>query len=214
MSRLRKYIGDREFYRTMFRIAVPMVIQSGITTFVNLLDNVMVGRLGTLPMSAVTIDNEFIFVFNLMIFGGMAGAGIFTAQFFGKQDTNGVRNTFRFKFLLGLVVSGGCIALFLLLQDPLIHLFTDSDKNSAEEIAVTVGHAKDYLQIIVIGLIPFSLAQVYASTMREVRKTTPPMVASILAIFTNLVLNYVLIFGKFGAPALGVRGAAIATVAS
>lgn len=214
MFQIRRYFGDKAFYKAMFAVAIPMVIQSGITTFVNLLDNVMVGQLGTLPMSAVTIDNEFMFVFNLMIFGAMAGAGIFTAQFFGKKDIDGVRNTFRFKFLLGMIVSVFSVVFLLLLKEPLIRLFTDSEKNSAEEIAATVGYAKDYIDIIVIGLIPFSLAQVYSTTMREIKKTAPPMVASVIAILTNLILNYILIFGKLGAPALGVRGAAIATVVS
>lgn len=213
MNRIRSLIGNRAFYRAMFAVALPMAIQQGITTFVNLLDNLMVGRLGTLPMSAVTIDNEFIFVFNLIIFGATAGAGIFAAQFHGKRDADGVRHTFRFKLLICAGATALIILILLFFQDPLIRLFV-TDTNTPDEIDETVRHAKDYLAVILFGLLPFSLAQTYSSTMRETGATVPPMVASIIAIFTNLILNYLLIFGKLGFPAMGVRGAALATVIS
>ena len=83
---LKKFIGDKRFYAMLMAIAVPMVVQNGITNFVSLLDNIMVGRLGTEPMSGVAIANQLIFVFNLCIFGGISGAGIFCAQFFGSGN--------------------------------------------------------------------------------------------------------------------------------
>ena len=94
---LKKYVGDRAFYRKLFAVMVPILIQNLISNFVNLLDNVMVGQIGTEPMSGVAIVNQFLFVFNLCIFGGLAGAGIFTAQFYGKKDDEGVRQTMRLK---------------------------------------------------------------------------------------------------------------------
>lgn len=97
-KKLRRYIGDRHFYKMLLAIVVPIIIQNGITNFVSLLDNLMVGRIGTEQMSGVAIVNQLIFVFNLCIFGAVSGAGIFTAQFFGHGDYEGVRNTFRFKF--------------------------------------------------------------------------------------------------------------------
>lgn len=136
---LRKYIGDRAFYRPVIRVALPMIIQNGISNFVSLLDNIMVGQVGTLPMSGVSIVNQIMFVFYLCIFGASAGAGIFTAQYHGSRDNDGIRYTFRFKVLI-------CTAL--------------------------------------------------------------------AAVAVNLCLNYVLIFGHFGAPAMGVAGAAVATVIS
>ena len=85
-----KYIGDKRFYKMLFGIALPIMIQNGITNFVSLLDNIMVGQLGTEPMSGVAIVNQLIFVFYLCIFGGLSGVGIFTAQYYGNKDDEGV----------------------------------------------------------------------------------------------------------------------------
>ena len=105
---LQRFIGDRVFYRRVFSIAIPIIIQNGITNFVGLLDNIMVGRVGTEQMSGVAIVNQLMMVFNISIFGAISGAGIFGAQFFGCKDHKGVRNTFRFKIYacLGLVLLG------------------------------------------------------------------------------------------------------------
>ena len=81
-----RYIGDKTFYRRVFGVAVPIIIQNGITNFVSLLDNIMVGQVGTVPMSGVSIVNGLLFVFNLCVFGASSGAGIFTAQFYGSKD--------------------------------------------------------------------------------------------------------------------------------
>ena len=97
---LQRYIGDRAFYRRVMSVALPITIQSAITSFVSLLDNIMVGQVGTLQMSGVSIVNQLLFIFNLCIFGANAGAGIFTAQFHGNADDTGVRHTFRFKVML------------------------------------------------------------------------------------------------------------------
>ncbi len=92
-----KFIGDREFYRYVLLLAVPMIIQNAITSFVSFLDNIMVGQVGTEQMSGVAIVNQLMFVFNICIFGGVSGAGIFGTQFYGKGDYKGQRYTFRFK---------------------------------------------------------------------------------------------------------------------
>lgn len=101
---IRTFIGDRSFYKKIFTIAVPIMIQNGITNFVALLDNIMVGQLGTAQMSGTAVINQLLFVFNLCIFGILAGPGIYGAQFFGKGSSEGVRNTFRFKLYAGLLV--------------------------------------------------------------------------------------------------------------
>ncbi|MBQ2785292.1 MAG: MATE family efflux transporter [Oscillospiraceae bacterium] len=209
----QKFIGDKAFYRRVGAVAVPVVIQYTITNFVSLLDNIMVGQVGTLPMSGVAIVNYLMFIFNLCIFGAMAGAGIFTAQFHGCQDHEGIRRTFRFKMIVGLLLSAGGIALFFLAGTPLISLYLQSDSDPADA-AQTLSYGLDYLQIMLLGLIPFAISNAYASTLRETGMTTVPMIASVSAVLTNLVLNYVLIFGHLGAPVMGVRGAALATVIS
>ena len=98
--KIKKLFGDRKFYKRVFKICVPMIIQSGITNIVSLLDNIMVGRIGTEQMSGVAIANQLIFVYNLVIFGAVSGAGIFAAQYYGKRDHEGVRFVFRFKYLV------------------------------------------------------------------------------------------------------------------
>ncbi len=209
----KRYIGDRAFYSRILTIAIPIIIQNGITNFVSLLDNIMVGSIGTLQMSGVSIANQLIFVFNLCIFGASSGAGIFTAQFHGSGDQTGVRHTFRFKILSCLVLTGAGIALFLLAGRPLIGMYLQGEGDPAEAAAI-LGYAQEYLKVCLIGLIPFALVNVYSSTLRECGQTVVPMVAGIAAVLVNLAGNAVLIFGLFGAPALGAVGAAIATVIS
>ena len=213
MSFINKFIGDRRFYRTVLTVSVPIMIQNGITNFVNLLDNIMVGSLGTEQMSGVSIVNQFVFVFNLLIFGAISAAGIFTAQYHGYGDEEGERNTFRFKFVINLAAGLLGVAAFYFFDDQLISLFLH-DGSDMGDIVKTLGFGKQYLKIMLVGLIPYAIAQVYASTMRETGQTIVPMTASIIAVFTNFVLNYILIFGKLGIAPLGVRGAAIATVVS
>ena len=207
----KRLIGDKAFYRRALMVAIPIIIQNGITNFVSLLDNVMVGQVGTIPMSGVAIVNNLIFVFNMCIFGATSGAGIFTAQFHGSQDHEGVRSTFRYKILISLLLSAlGCSLFYFWGKDfTLLYLKGETDSALVE---ATVAHGLSYLRIMLIGLLPFALSYSYSSTLRETGKGTVPMIASIVAVLVNLALNYVLIFGHFGAPALGIRGAAIATV--
>ncbi|MCH5353392.1 MAG: MATE family efflux transporter [Acutalibacter sp.] len=212
MSQFRKkYIGDRGFYRTVMMLVLPMIAQQGITSFVNLLDNVMVGRLGTIPMSGVAIVNQIVFIFNLTIFGGLSGASIFGAQFFGKGDHKGVRDTFRFRIVFALFVLILGIVIFLLFGESLFRLYLNKDASSAADIAATLSYAKGYMTVTLWGLLPFVAVQVFSSALRDTGETFSPMVASIIAILVNLVLNYLLIFGSFGFPKLGVVGAALAT---
>ena len=108
MVLLKKYIGSRAFYRKLFAILIPILIQNVITNFVSLLDNIMVGQVGTEPMSGVAIVNQLLFVFNLCIFGGLAGAGILTAQYYGSGDHRGVADTFRAKLYIAFAAAGIC----------------------------------------------------------------------------------------------------------
>ena len=210
---LSRYVGDKQFYRTVLFVAVPMMVQNGITNLVNLLDNIMVGQVSTAAMSGVSIVNQFVFIFNLLVFGAVSAAGIFTAQFHGSNDVQGEQHTFRFKVLVNLLAGALGIAAFALLDDQLIRLFLQMESEASSlspEEALFYG--KQYLWPMLLGLIPYALSQAYASTMRETGQTVLPMVASSAAVATNFVLNAILIFGLVGFPAMGVAGAAIATV--
>ena len=210
---LQKFIGDRVFYRRVFGVAVPIIIQNGITNFVSLLDNIMVGAIGTMQMSGVSIVNQLLFVFNLCVFGAASGAGIFTAQFHGSRDTEGIRHTFRFKVLICLALSVLGITVFSLGGAPLIELYLTGEGDPAEAAQV-LSYGLEYLGVIVWGLVPFALCNSYSGTLRETGQTFVPMAGGIAAVIVNLVLNWILIFGHFGFPAMGVRGAALATVIS
>ena len=210
---LKRYIADGAFYKRILSVAIPIIIQNGITNFVSMLDNVMVGQVGTIPMSGVSIVNQLLFVFNICIFGAISGAGIFTAQFHGSRNTEGIRHTFRFKFIVALLLTVLGLGIFLAAGGPLIGLYLTGDGDAATA-AGAMAYGLDYLAVMLWGLLPFALTNAYASTMRETGETMVPMLAGIAAVLVNLVLNYTLIFGHFGAPEMGVEGAALATVIS
>ncbi|MBR3960889.1 MAG: MATE family efflux transporter [Clostridia bacterium] len=210
---LRRYIGTKDFYKRFLKIAFPIMVQNGITNFVNMLDNIMVGSIGTAEMSGVAVTNQLIFVFNLCIFGAVSGAGIFSAQYAGKNDTKGLRYTFRFKFILCVLFSALAIVVFVLGGDTLINLYLKGE-GTVGQAAASFAAAKKYMLIMLIGFIPYGITQSYASVLRATGKTVLPMAAGLAAVTVNLAGNYILIFGHFGAPKLGVAGAAIATVIS
>lgn len=208
---IRKFIGDKKFYKHLLAIAVPIMLQNAITNFVSLLDNIMVGQIGTEEMSGVAIVNQMHFVFILAIFGGMSGVGIFTAQYFGQRDDDGIRHTFRYKLWLGAFITAISITVFMVLGNSIIGAFLNSD-TSAGNTAEALNHGMDYLKIIILGMPAIAISFAYTGTMRDCGHTVMPMVSGSIAVLTNLVLDYVLIFGKFGLPEMGVEGAAAATV--
>lgn len=209
----KKLIGTKAFYKRVFALTIPIMIQQGITNFVNMLDNVMVGRVGQAESTGVAVSNQLMFVFNLCIFGAISGAGIFTAQYFGKKDLEGVKQTFRFKIIFCTLLAVLGLLLLYFKSDDLIMLYLNVDDN-ATLAAESLRFAKSYLYIMLIGLIPYTISQCYGTTLREAGESTVPMIAGVMAVAVNLSLNYVLIYGKLGATRMGVNGAAIATVVS
>ncbi|MEN6314087.1 MAG: MATE family efflux transporter [Clostridiaceae bacterium] len=207
------FIGDCAFYKTVLALVVPIIVQNTISNFVNLLDNIMVGQVGTTQMSGVAITNQLLFVFSLTIFGGLSGPGIFGAQFYGAGDNQGLRHTLRIKLWTVIIILTAAVAIFLTCGGTLISMYLTGEGDAADAAAM-LDYGRAYLKIMLWGLLPFALSQAYSGTLRETGETMLPMKASIAAVFTNLFLNYILIFGKFGFPTLGVVGAAIATVIS
>ena len=207
----KKYIGDWDFYQKYLLLAIPMILQNAITNLVSFLDNIMVGQLGTEQMSGVAIVNQLIFVYNLAIFGAVSAASIFGAQYFGKGNHKGHMYSFRFKLYATLLVTGGAILLFLTKGSALISLYlTDTVGNGATDLALQYG--LEYLAIMMVGLIPFAVNQSYATNIKETGQTFIPMLASFVAVGTNAILDYLMIFGIGPFPELGVQGAALATV--
>ncbi len=210
---MKKLIGDKAFYKLMFAVAVPLMLQNGITSLVAMLDNIMVGRVGTEQMTGVAIANQLLFIYQLLIFGALSGAGIYTSQFHGLGDEKGIRYSFRFKLILCIAIAATATPLLLCLDTELIGLYLRS-ANAEGDPALTLFYAEQYMRIMLVGFIPFALAQAYATTLREMKETVLPMKAGLVAVAVNMVLNYLLIFGKMGLPEMGVNGAAVATVIS
>ena len=231
-----KLIGDKAFYRSVLVILLPLVVQQGITSAVNLLDNLMVGSLGTEPYVAVGVVNQILMVFNLTVFGGLSGVSIFGSQFAGKGDESGMRQSFRTKIYFGMIVIVLGVGVLMAFGETFISIFMKGEMNSPanadvpleeliQRVAKATEEGKKYLSVMLWGLPPFVIAQSYAGSMREMGRTMATMVASVIAILTNLVLNFLFIYGTremtlFGATFtmwgadLGVSGAALATIIS
>lgn len=213
MKLREKFIGDKKFYIMLFSVAFPIMVQNGISNFVSLLDNIMIGKLGTEQMSGVAIVNQLMFIFWLCMFGGLSGVGIYTAQYFGSKDEEGIKNTMRYKLWLGVIICLVATVIFLVFGKDLIEIYLKGNNDGGDK-AATLRYGLDYIKIILFMLPAVCMGMVYTSTMRECSETFIPMISGLIAVFVNLFLNYLLIFGKFGFPELGVEGAAIATVIS
>ncbi len=209
---MKRLFGTKEFYKMALVIALPLMIQNALTSCVNLVDNLMVGSLGTESMTAVSISNQLIFVYQLTVFGGVGGAGIFTAQFFGRGDDEGIRYTMRFKLIVTAVLASIAAVVFTLFGEALIGLFLHAD--DVTDVDLCRREALSYLRFMIFTVFPFAVSQVYSDTLRSCGYTVVPMSAASVGIVVNVILNYVLIFGKLGAPAMGVSGAALATLLS
>ncbi len=192
-------------------LAVPMMIQNGITNAVGLVDHIMVGSLGTEAMTAVSIIGQLLFVFALALFGGISGPGIYAAQFYGQGNTEGVRAATRMKAIIGIAVTVLGVVVLTVGETPLIGLYLHGESTEIDA-ALTLSHAKDYLHIMFFGLPAMAVTQIYAGSLRETGDSVKPMAAGIVSVVGDIIFNYLLIYGSLGFPKLGVQGAAIATV--
>ena len=209
-----KFIGDKKFYKLLLAIALPIVFQQFITSLVGLLDNIMVGRIGNDEMIGVSLGNQLIFIFNLAIFGSLSGAAIFATQYFGARNVEGYQETFRFKWLVVVIISLVFGLVFFFFKDSLISAFISSSEGEYSSPEAVLKYGSLYLELMIIGMLPFAIKEIYATALREMQETMIPMISGIIAIFVNLILNYLLIFGHLGFPKMGVTGAAIATIVS
>lgn len=211
ISGRNKFIGSRGFYRRAMGVVLPIMLQNVVTNFVSLLDNIMVGQTGTASMTGVSVVGQLFFIFYLVVFGTVSGPGIFCAQFWGAGDERAFKASFRYKMLTALIMCILCMGALGFFGRELVGLYITGTEEEIREVA---GYAMSYLHIMLWSMIPYTVALVYSSTLREAGRAVVPMVASWVAVGVNLMLNWILIFGKLGAPEMGVQGAAIATVIS
>ncbi len=199
-------LGDRPFYKTLFQLAMPIALQNLIMTSLNLIDTIMIGQLGEVNIAAVALANQLFFLIALFLFGVGSGASVFVAQFWGKKDIPNIRRILGISILCSIVVSSLATLVILFFPECILSIFTDDHE------VIRIG--SDYLRIVCFSYIPTSISFCYASTLRSTGQPKLPTIASGIALSINTALNYILIFGKLGMPAMGAQGAAIATVIS
>jgi putative MATE family efflux protein len=202
--KIKQWFGDAAFYQRLFALSLPLVLQQLITASIQIVDNVMVGQLGETAIGAVGVVNQLFFVVIISSFGVMSGSTIYMAQYFGAKNQDKLQQTFHFTILAALGVGLVSFLLFTFADELLIGVFTQNVETTLLSM--------EYIAIIRYGLFAFAISIAISSSLRVVGITKPILWISIITIVLNTLLNGLLIFGLFGLPALGVAGAAIATL--
>ena len=202
---LRLYSSiDRKFLSNMLKIALPIMIQNLVTSSLNMADTIMVGKLGEVQIASVGIANQYFFLFTMILTGLCGGCSVFISQYWGKKDFTNIKRMLGLGLASALFVSVVFMAAGFISTDAIISLF------NKDSIVIDLGGK--YLFIVLFSYIFTAVTFVYGYSLRSIGDTVAPLIVNIAALLCNVFLNYVLIFGKLGAPALGVEGAAIATL--
>lgn len=201
--KLSRYFGTRQFCLTALTITLPIIAQNLLTTSFSLIDTLMISSLGTAELTAVGQCASWIQLLNVMLFGISSAAGVQVAQFWGGQHLNKVRNSFGVGLFLCIAVTV-LFGLFTTLFPSLIMKFYTAD-------AAVAAAGIRYLRVVAFGFVGFGLQHIANAVLRSTEQVRIPMYGTIVAVLTNIVLNYTLIFGHFGAPAMGIAGAALAS---
>lgn len=196
--------GSRDFYSKMLKIALPIMFQNFLSSFLNMIDTVMVGKLGETEIAAVGIANQYFFFFNMFMFGMCAGCGVFISQFWGKKDMANIKRILGIGLGSAIIVSAVFMLMGYIMPNKIIAAFNHE--------AAVVDLGAGYLKVVLASYIFTGITFVYSFSLRSIGNTVQPMLISVIALVTNAFFNYVFIFGKFGAPAMGVEGAALATL--
>lgn len=201
---IRKYFGDINFFKSTLIIGVPLMVQQLINTAVNLVDNLMIGQLGDYTLAGVSAVNRYFMIALFGTMGVVAAASVFMAQFYGSNNHKKMQETFRYMIISSSIIMLIFIGISLLVPNEIIRFFVSDDRVILEGVR--------YMSIVTFSFIPTMLTMAIAGSMRAVGDTKAPLMASIASMATNLTLNYILIYGHFGFPKLGVVGAAIGTL--
>ncbi len=201
---LSSYKKDKDFYRRLFIIALPIVIQNLITSSLNMLDTMMIGKVGELELASVGIANQYYFLYSLLANSIPIGSGVLIAQLWGKKDTLNIKRTLSRSLFYNIILTLGFMILGLSLPGKIMSIFSN------DPAVINIGI--DYLKIVVISYLFTSITFTFASGLRSIGNTKLPMWGSFIGLIVNGVLNAILIFGLFGAPKMGIKGAALATL--
>ncbi|MGL4773069.1 MAG: MATE family efflux transporter [Clostridium sp.] len=195
---------EKSFYKKVFIIALPIIIQNLITSSLNIIDTMMIGKLGESEIAAVGIANQYFFLLNILMMGLFSGIGVFTSQYWGKKDIKNIRRLMGLGIICGVIMGTIFTIWAQVSPESIMEIFNTDPK------VIQLG--AEYLSILSLSYILTAISFNYAFGSRCIERTSVPMIASAIALGTNTILNWILIFGNLGAPALGVKGAAIATL--
>ena len=196
--------SNKRFYKLLISLCIPIIIQQLISTSVNVIDTVMTSSLGESSVASIGVANQYFFLFNMSLSGIAGGLGIFISQFYGKNDVVNIKKTTSFTTLLSVILSVIFVLLATLFPTNIINIFS----KDPEVIKI----CREYFSVIVFCYPLIAISTVFSMGARSVRNSKLGMICSSIALVVNIILNYCLIFGNLGLPALGVKGAALATV--
>ncbi|MCI7205485.1 MAG: MATE family efflux transporter [Clostridium sp.] len=194
----------KHFYKTLVTLCIPIIIQNLLSSLINMIDTVMVGGLGEVSVASIGIANQYFFLYNMALSGIIGGAGLFIAQFYGKNDKDNIRKITALSVISSLVL--GILFLLIAVFSPkfIINFFSHDEK--------VIKVAIDYFSIIGFCYPIIAISNVFSMGSRSIRNPKLGMICSTISLTINIILNYIFIFGKLGIPALGASGAALATL--
>jgi len=200
---IKKFIGTKQFYKETIMIALPIMLQQFVTSFVNLIDNIMIGGVGSVALTSVTVTNRFYLLFNSTLFGIGGAAAIFISQYYGAKNKEKCQKVFNLTILISLIAAIAFTSVLVFIPTLSLKLFTNTQS--------IVDLGLEYINYIKYSYIPYAITFTCMMSLRSVGITKIQIVTGSISVLINVVLNYCLIFGNFGFPELGVAGAAIAT---
>ncbi len=201
---IKTFFNDKEFFKTFVKLAIPIALQNLVASSLNMVDTVMVGQLGETEIAAVGLANQFFFLLNLLMFGIVSGSAIYTSQYWGKRDLPNLRRVLGLSLMLSISAAFIFTCVSLLLPSQVIRIFSED--------ARVIELGSQFLRIVGLSYMITAVTFSFSFVLRSTGQAKLPMRISVMALLINTALNYLLITGKFGFPALGVRGSAIATV--
>jgi Na+-driven multidrug efflux pump len=199
-------VRDKSFYKTLFVLAIPIVLQNLVTFSVGFIDNLMVGKLGEYAISGVFMGNQIQMILQILIIGIASSMQILSVQYWGKRDTQNIKTIVAISFRITLTISGLFWLSTMLFPAQVVGFFT------SDPLVITQG--MEFLRYVCFSYVFFGISQLLIASMRSVEAVKIGLYVSILALLTHFVLNWLLIYGNLGMPALGVRGAGISTLVS
>ncbi len=199
-------LRDRTFYRSLFTLAIPIMLQNFLASSLSFVDTLMIGQLGKVEIAAVGLANQMFFLVILIFFGISSGSAIFFAQFWGKKDLQSIHKTLGLALTIGLPIAALIAAASIFTPVLIMKIFTID--------TAVIGVGAEYLRIVGISYLFSATTFIFSAALRSTENPRIPLLVSAISMTTNALLNYLLIFGKFGFPQMGVRGAAIATTFS